>query len=176
MNRYLIILLLAGGLVSLSASGKNEPFHKTVDYVDLQRFSGDWYVVALIPTPFEKDASNGIENYSVDGDGNIRVRYTFTKGGGRPREKVMYQKGWVFNSETNAEWRVQPLWPLKLPYYVLELSDDYAYTAIGTNNYKYLWIMARTPRMDMGTLGGIVDRMAERGYDRDDVIFMEQQE
>ncbi|MBB6481433.1 lipocalin family protein [Spirochaeta isovalerica] len=162
--------------MNLSASGNTEPFHKTVDYVDLERFSGDWYVIALIPTAFEKGASHGIENYSIDSEGNIRVRYTFTKGSENPKEKVMYQKGWVYDFETNAEWRVQPLWPLKLPYYVLELAEDYSYTVIGTNNYKYLWIMARSPVMETGVLEGIINRMTERGFDRKDIIEMEQKE
>ena len=32
---------------------------KTVDYVDLDRFMGDWYVIASIPTFIEKDAQPG---------------------------------------------------------------------------------------------------------------------
>jgi len=170
------MIVTAGGLMSLSASGQKEPFHNTVEYVDLQRFSGDWYVLALIPTIFEKNASNGIENYSIDNEGNIRVRYTFTKGENGTADKVMYQKGWIHNKETNAEWRVQPFWPLKLPYYVLELANDYSYTVIGTNNFKYLWIMARTPKIDEELLEDIIERVVKRGFNRNELIYMEQQE
>ena len=34
---------------------------KTVDYVDIERFMGDWYVIANIPTFIEKGATNAIE-------------------------------------------------------------------------------------------------------------------
>jgi len=176
MKIIIVAILLTGGFMSLVASGQKEPFHKTVEYVDLERFSGDWYVLALIPTVFEKEASKGIENYSIDEQGNIEVRYTFTKEGRGSKEKVMYQRGWVYNKQTNAEWRVRPLWPLKLPYYVLELDDDYTYTVIGTNNYKYLWIMARTPQIEEKILEGIIQRMVERGFNRDEFVFMSQQE
>lgn len=34
----------------------------------------------------------------------------------------------VYNKETNAEWRVQPFWPLKLSYLILEVSLRALYT------------------------------------------------
>ena len=37
-----------------------KPIH-TVEKVDLERFMGDWYVIASIPTFIEKEAFNAIE-------------------------------------------------------------------------------------------------------------------
>lgn len=175
-TKIFITILVIGGFMSVFSKGNQEPFHQTVDYVDMQRFTGDWYVIALLPTIFEKGARNGIENYSVDDEGNITVRYTFNKGTDNSKLKVMYQKGWIYNNETNAEWRVSPAWPLKLPYYVMELADDYSYTVIGTSNFRYLWIMSRTPGMDQKLLDDIYGRMAQRGYDKETILRMEQQE
>ena len=170
-----VYLRICIGLCSLMAiPGWAEPFHPTVDYVDLERFSGDWYVIALIPTPFEKKAVNGIENYRIDGKGNIRVAYSFRNNTPDGKPKVMYQKGWIHDRETNAEWRVQPLWPLRLPYYVIELDEDYSYTVIGTNNYSYLWIMAREPTLDSEVLEARLARMEKLGFDRHAIRMMEQ--
>ena len=174
MKKILLITAVLTLSFALYGRGKSEQFHETVDYVDMERFSGDWYVIALIPTSFEKGAVNGVENYSIDSEGIIRVEYSFLKGDKELKEKTMYQKGWIYNTETNAEWRVRPLWPLKLPYYILELDDNYNYTVIGTNNYKYLWIMARNPQMDQDLLDQVIGRMVDRGYNRDDIIMMEQ--
>jgi apolipoprotein D and lipocalin family protein len=171
MKRSLLTALVVLTSSALFAGGKADGSHKTVAYVDMEKFSGDWYVIALIPTSFEKGASNGIENYSLDNEGNIRIRYSFTRGG---KNKTMYQKGWIYNGESNAEWRVMPLWPLKLPYYVIELDDAYSYTAVTTTDFKYLWIMARTPVMDAETLKGIISRMVERGFNESDIVYMEQ--
>ncbi|MDA3851277.1 MAG: lipocalin family protein [Spirochaetaceae bacterium] len=77
-------------LVSCNSSPEST-FHPTVDYVDMEAFSGDWYVIALLPTVFEKNAANGIENYRLDDQGIIRVEYTFRKGSPQGKEKVMYQ-------------------------------------------------------------------------------------
>lgn len=172
--KKLLILLLCLIPVFLYASGDKEAFHKTAEYVDLERFSGDWYVIALIPTIFEKDAANGIENYSIDEEGKIKVEYTFRKDSPDGKEKIMHQTGRVYNNETNADWRVVPLWPFELPYYILEIDDNYENTVIGTNNYKYLWIMSRKSKMDAQMLSDVIDRMVKRGYNREDIIFMEQ--
>jgi len=171
---FLFTIILISVYGNAAAGGKAEAFHETVPYVDIEKFTGDWYVIAVIPTPFEKGAVNGIENYSIRKDGNIQVRYTFKKGSPEGEEKIMYQKGWIYNTETNADWRVRPIWPLKLPYYILELGTDYNYTVIGTNNYKYLWIMARQPAMDKAVYEEIVKRMGQRGFDTDKIQIMEQ--
>ena len=44
----LIVSLLS--VLGLSACSSQHPPMKTVDYVDLNRFMGDWYVIAAIPT------------------------------------------------------------------------------------------------------------------------------
>ncbi|MBN2625646.1 MAG: lipocalin family protein [Spirochaetales bacterium] len=160
-------------MISCASSGE-QPFQPTVDYVDMERFMGDWYVIGLIPTVFEKDIANGVENYSRRENGEIRVRYSFRKKSPQGKEKVMFQRGWIVDSATNAEWEVSPLWPLRLPYYVLELGENYDYTVIGTNNFDYLWIMSRTPSIEESLLEDIIRRMEKRGYDRERILFMDQ--
>ena len=39
------------------------PEMEVVDYVDIERFMGDWYVIANIPTFLEKGAHNAVETY-----------------------------------------------------------------------------------------------------------------
>ncbi|MDC7223308.1 MAG: lipocalin family protein [Spirochaetales bacterium] len=146
----------------------------TAEYVDRERFWGDWYVQALIPTVWEKNIANGVETYSQEEDGSILVTYRFRKGSPQGREKVMYQKGWIVDEESNGEWRVSPLWPLKFPYYVWEVGSDYDYAVIGTDSYNYLWIMSRSPVMDGALLEEIIGRMVSRGYRRDKIVMMEQ--
>ncbi len=69
MNLRQQILLVAITLVMASCSSqKSMP---AVDYVDLERFMGDWYVIANIPTFLEKDAYNPVESYRLDSDGSV---------------------------------------------------------------------------------------------------------
>ena len=170
------IALLALMAASTGAAAENgrAPFQKVVDKVEIDRFLGPWYVIGVLPTPFEKGAANGIETYSLDEKGNIRVEYVFYKGGPGGKRKVMHQKGWIVDKVKGSEWEVQPLWPLRLPYLIIDLAEDYRYTAIGTNNFKYLWIMSRSPAMAEADWEGILARLAARGYRTADIERMEQ--
>ena len=156
------------------AETRRPPFQKVVDTVDVQRFLGPWYVIALMPSPFEKNAVNGIETYSLDEKGNIRVEYVLFKGSPGGKRTVMRQKGWILDKTKNSEWEIQPLWPLRLPYLIIDLAEDYRYTVIGTNNFKYLWIMARKPVLSAADYDAIVARLAARGYNVADIKKMPQ--
>ena len=61
-------LLLACTFAMTSATANADPKPiKPVDHVDLDRFMGDWYVIATIPTWFEKEAYDAVETYSSAG-------------------------------------------------------------------------------------------------------------
>jgi apolipoprotein D and lipocalin family protein len=170
----LVLLTLMIASNPSMAEGKKEPFQKVVGRMDLQKFLGSWYVVGLLPSAFEKGAANGIETYSLDEKGGIRVEYVFHKGGPEGKKRTMRQKGWIVDKERNTEWLVQPLWPLMLPYLIIDLAEDYRYTVVGTDNYKYLWIMSRTPSISEPDYQAILSRLAERGYRTQDIQRMPQ--
>lgn len=129
------------GFFSTASLGK--PPMATVDYVDLERFMGDWYVIANIPTALEKDAYNPLESYSLDDDGTIATTFSFNKGAFDGEKKVYHPRGFVKNTETNAEWGMQFIWPIKADYRVVYLDEAYQYTVIGRTKRDYVWVMAR---------------------------------
>ena len=98
----------------------------TVDYVDLERFMGDWYVIANIPTFIEKGAHNAVENYTMNEDGSIATRFTFLKDGFDGKEKEYNPKGFVTDTDSNAVWGMRFIWPIKADYRVIYLDDDYS--------------------------------------------------
>lgn len=175
MKKVIVLFLALLSITSgVYASGKKEPFQRVVERMDIDKFLGPWYVIALLPSFLEKDGVNGIETYSLDAKGNIKVEYILYKGSPTGKKKIMHQKGWIVDKETNTEWLVQPLWPLKLPYLIIELADDYRYTVVGTNNYKYVWIMARKPVLSTEDYQDILARLKVRGYNIDDIHLMPQ--
>ena len=52
--------IAAIALLTLGGCASQGPEMETVDYVDLERFMGDWYVIASIPTFIETEAYNAI--------------------------------------------------------------------------------------------------------------------
>lgn len=139
---------------------------ETVPHVDLERFQGDWYVVANIPTWIEKGAHGAIESYRLAEDGTIETTFTFRKGSFDGPEATYRPRGYVRNRETNAEWGMQFVWPFKAEYLVVWLDPDYRVTVIGRSARDHVWIMARTPSIPEDEYEGIVAFLAERGYDR----------
>lgn len=133
----------------LSCSSTQTPPLKTVEAVDIPRFMGKWYVIASIPTFLEKGAHNAIEVYTWnEKHQRIDVDFTFNKNSFDGEKKHLPQKAFIYNQKTKAEWRIQLFWPLKFPYLVIDLAQDYSYTIISVPDRDYVWIMARTPKMD----------------------------
>jgi len=138
---------------------------QTVPYVDINRFMGDWYVIANIPTFIEKNATNAIESYALNKEGNIETTFTFYKNNPNGEKKVYKPKGYIYNSETNAEWRMQFIWPFKMPFLIIDLADDYSYTVIGYPSKKYLWIMSRKPVIQDDIYLSIIQKLKNINYD-----------
>jgi apolipoprotein D and lipocalin family protein len=142
--------------------------------VDLERFMGDWYVIANIPTFLEKGAHNAVESYSLNADGTIATTFSFRDGGFDGKRKTYHPKGFV-QSESNAVWGMQFVWPFKADYRIVYLADDYSLTMIGRNKRDYLWIMARTPSISTGRLDEMLDLAVSFGYDPDEIEEVPQQ-
>jgi apolipoprotein D and lipocalin family protein len=138
---------------------------KTVEHVDLQRFMGDWYVIANIPTFIEKGAHDPVESYRLEPDGSIATTFTFRAGSFDGPVKTYRPRGWVTDTRSNAVWGMQFVWPIKADYRIVHLSPDYTQTVIGREKRDYVWIMARTPTMPDADYQRIVALLAEQGYD-----------
>ena len=138
---------------------------ETVDYVDLDRFMGDWYVVANIPTFLEKDAHNAVESYSKNADGSIATTFTFRDGGFDGELKTYHPTGYIVDNESNALWGMQFIWPIKADYRIVYLDQDYTKTVIGREARDYVWIMARKPQLSQQEYEEIVEFVASIGYD-----------
>jgi len=148
----------------MSCASKNPPLKK-VNAVDIQRFMGNWYVIANIPTFIEKDAHNAVETYTWNKEEErIDVAFSFNKGKSNGEKKVYTQKAFVHDPSGN-EWRIQFFWPLKFPYLIIDLADDYSYTVIGVPNRSYLWIMARESKLPLETYEKILKRLEAQHYD-----------
>lgn len=161
----LLVQLFGFGCLSGAGVGPaaREPL-PLVDRVDLNRFSGLWYVIESMPTPAEAGAHNATERYAILENGTIDITFRFNRDGFDGSEKILKMTGWPVD-ESGAEWRVRPVWPVQLDYLILELGDDYDYTVVGHPSKRYVWIMAREPSMSPDRLRGIRDRLARVGYD-----------
>ncbi len=158
----LIALMVSGTLLTAKKL-------KMVDYVDIPRYMGDWYVIAVIPNFIEKNAVNSIESYSLNEDGTIAVRYTYRKGSPQGKAKLMRPKGKIYNTKTNSEWRMRVFWPVWAKFMIIDLAEDYRYTVIGVPNRKMLWIMSRTPQMTEADYSAVIKKLKKQDYNIDKI-------
>ena len=151
--------------VFLASCASNEAEMETVEFVDIDRFMGDWYVIANIPTFLEKGAHNAVETYELNDDGTIATTFRFRADSFDGKRKEYNPKGFIKDTETNATWGMRFIWPIKADYRIVYLDEGYTQTIIGRQKRDFVWIMAREPVIseeDYEMLLGVVDSL---GYD-----------
>jgi apolipoprotein D and lipocalin family protein len=159
-----LLLLACTLLLNACASMPKDPI-APVARVDLDRFMGDWYVIASIPTFLEKGAHNAVESYHLDADGTIATTFTFRKGAFDGPEKKMTPRGFLKDTVSNARWGMQFIWPIKAEYLIAYVDPQYTRTIIARNARDYVWIMARTPTLPEADYQALVDQVGRLGYD-----------
>jgi apolipoprotein D and lipocalin family protein len=133
--------------------------------VDLDRFMGDWYVIANIPTRWEVGAHNAVESYRLDRNGSIATTFTYRDGSFDGPEKVMRPRGFVRDRDSNAVWDMQFIWPIRSEYLVAHVDPGYTETIIARSRLDYVWIMARTPQIPEQDFERLARKVADLGYD-----------
>ena len=162
MKTALLIATLA--LAACSTTPKLPPL-RTVDHVDLPRFMGDWYVIGTIPWFVEKNNVGTMDIYTLRPDGKIEVTYAFHKKSLDAPRQEMKALARVVDTRSNAEWRVQFLWPFEAPFLVIDLSPDYRFTTIGYPKRDLIWIMSRSPDMSEKDYARALEVAKSQGYD-----------
>ena len=164
-----LTLLASLPLLGACATQDTRPLEAMDRKVDLERFMGDWHVIGFIPItiPFfsEEGAHNAVESYRLTDEGVIETTYTFRDGAFDGPKKRFTPKGWVHDEETNAEWRMQFVWPFKAAYLIVYLDPDYRRTIIGVPNRNHVWIMSRDPQMSEAEYQKMLELTASLGYE-----------
>jgi len=169
-------VIVAMGLLSLlGACRSSHPPLTTERNVDLDRFMGDWYVIANIPTSIERGAHNAVESYRRDADGSIPTTFTFRDGAFDGKVKRYCPRGFVRDDRSHAVWGMQFLWPIKADYRIVYVSPDYQHTIVGREKRDNVWVMARTPQISEADQKALRDRVAKEGYDLTHYALVPQQ-
>lgn len=171
MSAMRVFLCMMLGLMTLGTSVRAAelPPIQPVAHVDLPRFMGTWYVIATIPTRFEKHAFNPVETYTLKPDGTVYTQFHFRNGGFDEPIKSIHSTGFVKAGSGNAVWGVQVFWPIKAQYIVAYLKDDYSQTIIARDARDYTWVMARTPTISQADYDALIARVVKLGYAAKDI-------
>lgn len=162
------------GFLSLLGCSSYPPI-RTETQVDIDRFMGDWYVIANIPTWIEKGAHNAVESYKLNADGSIATTFTFRQDSFEGEQKTYHPTGYVVDKQSNAIWGMQFIWPFEADYRIVYVSADYSQTIIGRIKRDYVWIMARTPTISDSDYQKLMQLIKDQGYDTAQIQKVPQQ-
>ena len=169
------LLMACAVLLSSGACANDLPPIKPVAQVDLPRFMGNWYVIASIPTRFEKSAYNALEVYTLKPNGDVATSFHYRNGSFDGEQKDIHSTGIVKHGSGNAVWGVQVIWPLKAQYIVAWLKDDYSQVIVARDARDYMWVMARTPTISQADYDALLERVKALGYPMEKIRKVPQQ-
>jgi apolipoprotein D and lipocalin family protein len=148
--------------------------------LDVARYLGTWYQVALYPNWFQSQCvSETTATYRERGDGAIDVRNRCRKATGEFDEAI----GYAVPTGTLSEGTLRPAqlevsflpswlrWAQAVghwgwgAYWVIQLAPDYRYAVIGEGSRKYLWVLSRTPALTEADEAAIRARLLQQDYD-----------
>lgn len=160
------------GLAGCESTG--EIVTTTVPNLDLTRYAGIWYELARFDHSFERGLVGCTAEYTLMDDGSIRVINSGYKGSLDGKYKESEGKARRPDETVPGHLEVSFFLNFYSDYNVLMLSEDYSYVLVGSKSDKYLWILSRTPQLEPDTLDLILREAQARGYDTDQLIWIEQ--
>lgn len=151
-----------------AALARATPLAAMEQYVDIGRFMGRWYVIANIPTFFDRGTANNIEDYAWDEAQNV-VNVTFSSSNAALTKTTQLLQQATIRNAANTEWAISPkvgvVLPVKLAYLIVDCAEDYSTCIIGVPDRSYVWVMARTPRVEPAVMQALVTKVQLSGYD-----------
>lgn len=162
--RTLIALSLLGMLSLAACAGTADPI-PPVHGVDMSRYMGRWYVIASIPTRFERGGHNAVETYVRNPDGTVCTWFRQRPGSFDAPVKLLHSTASVLPGSGNGEWRVRFFMFLRTQYLVGWLKPDYSQVMVVRDARDYLWYMARTPQVSDTDYQAMLARAKAMGYD-----------
>lgn len=179
----LAVLVVAGSALAVRAVAKEKQPLKVVPSVDFERYAGRWYESARLPNRFEEDCAGDVTaTYAPRADGRLDVLNRCREKSGEWKEargvaRLASRRG----PNSKLEVRFAPGWLSFLPfvwgdYQIMELAPDYSHAVVGAPGRDYLWILARTPRLDDPTFDALAARAAAQGFDVSRLIRTEHTE
>jgi lipocalin/uncharacterized protein YbjT (DUF2867 family)/ligand-binding SRPBCC domain-containing protein len=148
-----LALALAVTMQSTAAKAQGAEPVRTVPFVDLNRYAGEWFETARFANRFQRQCIGDVRaSYTRRADGGIDVVNQCRTEEGRIQASGLAR---VVDDRTFARLKVRfaPAWLSFIPlvwgdYWIVGLADDYSWAVVGSPDREYLWILARTPRLD----------------------------
>lgn len=137
----------------------------TVPQVELPRYLGAWYEVAMLPNSFQRQCVADTQaRYRPREDGHIEVLNRCRTAGGEVQSATGIAK--VVEGSANTKLRVSFFRPFYGDYWILALAEDYRWVLVGEPTRRYGWVLSRSPQIAPADLEAALARAQALGYER----------
>lgn len=159
-----IFLAMAVVLAGCAGTPKGLGSINVVDELSMDRYDGQWFVIANIPYLFERDNVTPRVVFRERDDGRYDNLYYYREASDAA-EETMEGVAWVPDPSQPGRLKTRFFWPFTFDYLVIKLDVDYQHVAIAHPSRKYAWIMARKPDMSDPLYHDYLQAFAAQGYD-----------
>jgi apolipoprotein D and lipocalin family protein len=133
--------------------------------VDSHRMSGQWFLIAHVPTAEEADRIDSSIELVERQDGGFDELYHYFDPGSMQALVLPRSRYEPVPGSANSLWisRSRALGS-QMQLAVVYIDPDYRYAIVGDSGRGLGWIYARQPELDSGTYGRLVARLGGAGY------------
>jgi apolipoprotein D and lipocalin family protein len=165
-----VALAAAATLQPATARAQTPAPVRTVPFVDLDRYAGDWFEIARFPNRFQRQCVGDVRaSYARRSDGRLDVVNRCRTADGHTDARGVAR---IVDEQTFARLKVRfaPAWLSVLPlvwgdYWIIGLASDYSWAVVGDPGRDYLWILARAPHLDEESAAAARAAARASGYD-----------
>jgi len=145
---------------------------KPVDNFKLEKYLGKWYEIARLDHSFEKGLSRVSAEYSLRPDGGVKVTNRgYSAKNNKWKEAV--GKAYFVKGPGQGFLKVSFFGPLYGSYVVFALDhDNYQYALVSGPDKSYLWLLARSPKMNEDLKNELIAKARAAGFDTDKLIYV----
>lgn len=138
---------------------------------ELNRYLGTWYEIARLDHSFERGLEQVTAEYSLRNDGGISV---INRGFSVNKNNWREAKGKAFfvGSPSEAYLKVSFFGPFYGSYVVFELDRNYQYAFVASSSLSYLWLLARSPRIDDAVKTRFVEQAKNLGFTTEKLVWV----
>ncbi|MFA8342451.1 MAG: lipocalin family protein [Rhodothermaceae bacterium] len=145
---------------------------KTVNEVNLEKYSGLWYEIARLPNRFQEDCYGSTAEYKIIDETTIDVVNSCFEDSLSGELTQASGTAFLEDPNENGKLEVQFFWPFRGDYWIIALDkQNYDYVMVGTPSRKYLWILGRSQKFIKTVLDSLITYASENKFETDKLIF-----
>jgi len=167
--------LLIAMLLSINGCASHPPFSQQPDYVDADRFMGEWYSISNIPYFAERGKVGTKTTYIRRGPNQFDDIFESRKNNfSAPIKKLVGTMKSV--NPNNTEWQSTFYKVISSKFSVLYIDENYQTVLLGHKSRKYGWVFSRNKVMSDDEYAKAMAVFKANGFDTNKFQKIPQQE